>query len=294
MKPDEAAISSPIWIGILGPLIVLRDGRETPLQPGMRAVLAVLTLGEGRPVSHGRLADVLWGEQAPPASSAAIIQCYVSRLRKILGQVPGQPEVRRIQRTIAGYRLKLSPDELDVASFRRLVTAARKAGTEADAARATGNAGQYGAVLDLYEQALVLNRGLPLAELEGLSGDAALAVLADEVLGVILEFADAASAAGNFRRVLPLLRQQAALCPMDEAVQMRLMTALAGVQRQAEALKVYETLRERLERELGALPGSAIREVHCRLLRQQTRAQSASAQGRTERWTLLRNQPNHA
>jgi len=52
--------------------------------PGQRALLAILVLHRGEPVSVDRLIDALWGER-PPASATKIVQGHVSSLRKVLG-----------------------------------------------------------------------------------------------------------------------------------------------------------------------------------------------------------------
>ena len=70
---------------ILGSLEVVERDRLLALgSPQQRALLAVLLLHRGDPVSSDRLIDELWGEQAP-ASAIKIVQGYVSNLRKVLG-----------------------------------------------------------------------------------------------------------------------------------------------------------------------------------------------------------------
>jgi DNA-binding SARP family transcriptional activator len=70
---------------ILGPFEVIDDGEPISLGPVQRrALLAVLVLHRGEPVSTDRLIDQLWGERAP-ARAAKTVQVYVSHLRKALG-----------------------------------------------------------------------------------------------------------------------------------------------------------------------------------------------------------------
>jgi len=53
-------------VRVLGPLEVRVDGRAMAIRGSRpRAVLAVLALQAGRPVSAERLAVALWGEDAP-------------------------------------------------------------------------------------------------------------------------------------------------------------------------------------------------------------------------------------
>jgi hypothetical protein len=49
-----------------------------------RALLAMLALSEGSPVSSEALIDGLWGE-TPTATAPKMMQVYVSQLRKVLG-----------------------------------------------------------------------------------------------------------------------------------------------------------------------------------------------------------------
>ena len=64
--------------------VVDRDRALAFGSPKQRALLAVLLVHRGEPVSSDRLIDELWGEQAP-ASAIKIVQGYVSNLRKVLG-----------------------------------------------------------------------------------------------------------------------------------------------------------------------------------------------------------------
>jgi DNA-binding SARP family transcriptional activator len=59
------------------------DGGAVRLPPKPRALLAVLLLDVGRPVSRDRLMAALWPERPPP-SAARVIRTYVSALRQSL------------------------------------------------------------------------------------------------------------------------------------------------------------------------------------------------------------------
>ncbi|HEX2413359.1 MAG TPA: winged helix-turn-helix domain-containing protein [Solirubrobacteraceae bacterium] len=83
-----------------------------------RAVLAVLLLNANEPVSSDRLAQALWGDDAP-SGAAKTVQVHVSRLRKALGN----PDI--VATTPAGYCLRLDGDDLDVRRFEQLVGSGR-------------------------------------------------------------------------------------------------------------------------------------------------------------------------
>ncbi|WP_143672012.1 AfsR/SARP family transcriptional regulator, partial [Streptomyces caniscabiei] len=69
---------------LLGPVEVWTGGRRIPLGgPKPRALLAALLLRPGRVVSAGALIDTVWGDE-PPDSARALVQTYVSGLRRAL------------------------------------------------------------------------------------------------------------------------------------------------------------------------------------------------------------------
>src|SRR5687767_695575 len=100
------ASRSAMEFRILGPLEVRAGGEVVPL-PGAkpRAVLAMLLLHANRPVGADRIAQALWGEDAP-AGAANTVQVHVSRLRKALGG-------GALVTTAAGYELRVEPGQLD-------------------------------------------------------------------------------------------------------------------------------------------------------------------------------------
>ena len=70
---------------ILGPLEAVADGRVVaPDAAKPRALLAILLLRAGEPVSRDRLIEELW-DGRPPSSATKVLQTYVSQLRKALG-----------------------------------------------------------------------------------------------------------------------------------------------------------------------------------------------------------------
>lgn len=255
--PHGAVPGAPsgLKVRVLGSLEVIRDGVTLPPSPpGQRAVLGLLALAQGEPVRQDAAIELLWGDR-PPRSAVGVFQTYVSRLRAWLRDSHQQ----YLLRDSAGYRLHVTEEHLDALAFRSLVRQARDAVT-AEAAR------------HLYEQAMVLWRGDPLEDVPALRAHPKARALQAERTEATLAYAELAAANGWHDGVLPLLLGLAARDPLDERSHAALMVALAGSDKQAEALQVYEDLRRRLDEELAVLPGAGLRAAHEKVLRQEVAA----------------------
>src|ERR671914_252135 len=134
---------------VLGPVEARAEGRPLPVAGArQRALLAVLLLRAGEPVSRERVIADLWGER-PPDGAVKTVQAVVSRLRR----APGS-EAARLVSSAAGYRLRVEPDELDLSRFERLC---------ADGRRALA-AGRHERAAARLRAALAEWRGPPLAD----------------------------------------------------------------------------------------------------------------------------------
>ncbi|MGY0235494.1 tetratricopeptide repeat protein [Longispora urticae] len=233
-------------LGLLGPVEYWHDDRPLPLGPPMqRAVLAVLALDAGRPVSVDRLVDGLWGEDSP-ARPQGMIQTYVSRLRALL-----RPVGTTITRRGAGYALDLPPDQVDLHVFRQRAAEARAAGDRAG----------LRAALDLW-------RGEPLADLPGSDlVDRVRAGLTEERLTALETCLDRELDAGLHREVLAELSTLTGAYPLREEPLRLLMLALYRGGRQAEALERYDEGRRLLADELGLEPSPELAALQGRILR---------------------------
>ena len=102
-------------IRLLGPVDVLADDGPREVR-GLRrkAVLAALALHGGEVVSAGRLAEVVWGEDAPP-TVVNTLQTHVSYLRTVLGSK------NAIRARRPGYLLDLGGDSSDLQVAERLL-----------------------------------------------------------------------------------------------------------------------------------------------------------------------------
>src|SRR5262249_42771167 len=154
--------------------------------PKQRALLALLLLRRNEVVSRERLVDAIWGE-GPPDSAANSLQVYVHGLRRVLG-------AERIERNGGGYRVNVTPEELDPARFEGPVRRAKETlgSRPADAA-------------DDLREALALWRGAPLADLAGEHVAAEAQRLEESRLGAIELRNDAELAAGRHEELLPEL-----------------------------------------------------------------------------------------
>ena len=111
-----------------------------------RALLALLALRRGRPVSAGGLIDVLWGD-GQAANPANALQAQIGQLRRTFGAAA-------ILITEAGYALAAGPGEVDVVRFEELVATGQRLAAGGELAAASAVLGE----------ALGLRRGEPLAE----------------------------------------------------------------------------------------------------------------------------------
>ncbi|MCU7727224.1 tetratricopeptide repeat protein [Actinoplanes sp. KI2] len=220
---------------ILGPLRpAVTAGRD-------RIVLAMLLLHPDRVVSVAELVDAVWDEGPPPTARAQLQAC-VSRLRRALptGVIDTDP---------VGYRLRVGPDELDSQVFARLVARAR---AEGDAA--------------VFREALDLWRGEALVGIDSRPVRAAAAALDERYAAAAEDWAELVLAAGGDRELIGALGPLVERFPLRERLRGRLIRALAGAGRTADALAEFRRCREVLRGELGIEPGEELQELHRRVL----------------------------
>ncbi|WP_446210936.1 BTAD domain-containing putative transcriptional regulator [Micromonospora sp. IBSANI012] len=242
---------------LLGPLGLIRGGRQVPLGTGRhRLVLARLALTPNTGVSRDELIDLLWRNEIP-SSAVNLVQTYVSRLRRLLE--PRRPSGHRTELltlVAGGYRLNADPGQLDLLACRELL------------ARAGELTAEPGPALALLDEALGLWRGAPLADVPELHGEPLVTALEEERIRATVLHARLAATLSRDDEALPLLRDLAARHPMHEPLQARLVAALAAAGQQAAALTTYEEVRRRLAEELGIDPGPELAEAHRSVLRQ--------------------------
>ncbi|MGH9008267.1 MAG: BTAD domain-containing putative transcriptional regulator [Acidimicrobiia bacterium] len=239
---------------ILGPLEVVRDGRPLRLErPRERALLALLVLSANRVVSADTLAEDLWAGD-PPASAAATLRVYISRLRQALGEDGDSLWTRP-----PGYRLQVDEQAVDTLRFEALCTEGRQRAAAGDHAEAA----------QVLRQALGLWRGAALPEVaDAPMARAEAARLEEARLAALEDRIEADLAMGSHRRVTGELEALTGAHPLRERLWALRMLALYRSGRHAEALRAYQELRRLLADELGLEPGEAVRELEAAILRQ--------------------------
>ncbi|MGV9835063.1 AfsR/SARP family transcriptional regulator [Nocardia niigatensis] len=246
-----ANVGDSTLVALLGEIALRRDGALTAV-PGARArlLVAALALNPGRSRSAQALIDDVWGEN-PPRAPMNALHTQVSRLRSALPE--GALEIGP-----AGYRLVLTPAQVDLTLAQQLEKQARQAHTVGDAADC----------LELLAIARGLWRGEPAADLPPGPVAEELATLAATRRRALdaLELS-AREAVGDLPAAIELAQHAVTADPLDEPAHATLMRLLAAASRTNEALDVFATLRTRLVDQLGADPGPALIALNTAILR---------------------------
>jgi DNA-binding SARP family transcriptional activator len=232
---------------ILGPLEVTKDSGLVELGgPRQRSLLAVLLLRVNEVVSTDALLYALWGER-PPRAATASLQNGISRLRKLLGTAI-------VETRPPGYRLRVSPEQLDVVQFQQLVQRAR--------------AQPFDERAQTLAQALALWRGEPLADMtfQDFAQDAIHQMAHLRFLARV-ERVEAELECGRHADVVAEAESLVAANPLHEGVRSQLMVALYRCGRQAEAMRAFHAGREALDDEHGQQPSAELQETFRAILR---------------------------
>lgn len=242
-----------LHLRLLGPVeAVAAEGRIDLGGAKPRALLAALALEPGRVVSATRLVDVVWSEN-PPASARALIQTYVSTLRRSFAEA-GHPDI--IVTRAPGYALRADAAVVDADRFARLLDRSREAAAARDFAGAAG----------LLREARALWQGPALSGL----ADSLLAGEARRLDELRIAAAEELYAAELALGRLDHLAELTALVethPVNERLRGQLMVTLYRLGRQADALACFRAGRVALVEELGIEPGPELSELHESVLR---------------------------
>jgi predicted ATPase/DNA-binding SARP family transcriptional activator len=248
--PGHRSYLGVVEVKLFGEFEVVKGGVAIPIRGAkQRALLALLALNRGRPVSAERLIDQLWGD-GKTAKPANALQAQIVQLRRTLG-------ASAIVTSESGYALDVDAGDLDAARFEDLIAEGRRRSAEGELALASAVLGD----------ALRLRRGEPLSEFVYAGfADVERAHL-NELALVATEYRVEADL--GLGRHGELVGELEALCrdhPLRERLWELLMLALYRAGRQAEALRAFTEIRDRLVDELGIDPGSALRELETRII----------------------------
>lgn len=232
-------------IVLLGPVEIRQDGVALPMAPLERNLLAVLALSFGRVLSTERIIDHLWGER-PPAAPRSRVQGLVSSLRRKVGGalVTRQP----------GYLLNLPDGGCDLDNCETLAEGSRAAETPRESAQR-------------LREALALWRGDPLDGVFAPGLDAERARLSELRISLLESRFEADLELGRHTELVGELVAAVLANPLRERLAGQLMLALYRSNRAADALRTYQSLRERLAEELGSDPSADLNRLHAMILR---------------------------
>jgi predicted ATPase/DNA-binding SARP family transcriptional activator len=235
---------------ILGPFEVEDRGRLLQLgSPAERSVLALFVCLANETVPVERIIDEIWGG-GPPATARNMVQRYVSRLRKSLGQAA----VERLSTRPGGYSLCINEGELDSSLFESMVKEARSSDDLSESS-------------SLLHQALALWRGSTLV---GVGDGPTLVVervrLEEARVSALEDRIDCDLELGRHTDLLSELEGLCSEFPFRERLRAQLVLALYRCDRQAEALRSYTDYRLVLGEETGLDPSPALIELEDRVL----------------------------
>jgi DNA-binding SARP family transcriptional activator len=232
-------------ISLLGPTEVRASGVSVSLSPLERNLLAVLALSKGTVISTDRIIDCLWGDRHP-ASPRSRVHGVVSSLRRKVGEalVTRHP----------GYLLAAGGTTVDLEECEELARRARRAGSPVE-------------VAGHLRRALALWRGEPLDGVSAPGIEYDRVRLTELRVGLLEQRFAAELELGHHAELVSEIAAAASAHPLREQLAGQLMLALYRCNRQADALRAYDALRERLAEELGSDPCPDLRHLHARILR---------------------------
>ncbi|MBG0561972.1 AfsR/SARP family transcriptional regulator [Actinoplanes aureus] len=235
-------------VSVLGQLTVT-DADGNPLPAGelprrARQVLAVLAARHDRIQSKDSLADSVWGTDLP-GNHVAALEHYVSVIRRRL-QPQGSAATWFIVTRSGGYLFDTSRADLDLARLRRLVR-------ELDA---------YGPdcpeQLAAQESILALARQLPFPEDPYAEwAEPVRTEVQAAAVNALLKHA-AAVLSQDAARSLRLAHEVMELNPFLESGYRAAMIAAIALDRQDDALRIFERCRQLLDEELGVAPSAEL------------------------------------
>ncbi|MEV1249141.1 BTAD domain-containing putative transcriptional regulator [Nonomuraea sp. NPDC049750] len=238
---------------VLGPMRFWTGCDWAPIpSPRPRTLLALLTIGAGRPITTGHMIAELWPVKPPP-TAATLLRGYILQLRRALGDDGGETIITRA----SGYEIRRAAEETDVARFDALTAQGRTALVK----------GAAGEAHRLLSQALALWRGEPYSDtLPTTAVTAEVSRLGERRLTATEARIEAGLLQGRGPELIHELQGLTREHPLREGLWAQLMRAQHAADRRADALDTYRRARQTLRAELGLEPGPELRELHQAIL----------------------------
>lgn len=220
--------------------------------PQQRALLALLLAAGGGPVGLDEIVDALWSHE-PSGSAVNSVHRYVGALRRLFEpSLPNRAPGRWLLRSGKGYQLVADADCADLPAFRAHVAAAANDPSAEAVTR--------------YTRALALARGPVGAGADLVRDHPGLLAVERERVGAAIAAAHAAVRWRSPEQVLPAVQALRAAAPLDEPLQAAVMILLTAAGRHAEAITLYNEVRERLAEELGIDPSPVLQDAYRQVL----------------------------
>ncbi|WP_169814738.1 AfsR/SARP family transcriptional regulator [Nocardia crassostreae] len=243
-----------LQLSVLGPVEVRIGATTVAIRPPkQQALLGMLALGEGRALSFDELIEGLWGWDDSPGTAIGTIRNFVYSIRRQFAAHTGRTDI--VGSVHGGYRLA-APIGID----------ARIAERHGDAAHIALGSGGVAVAAAEVRAGLDLWRGDPLIGVPGPWAAIERARLRRLHRALQESSIEVAVVAGEYDRALAEIESLRGADPHCERLAALMMTALHAAGRRAEALTVYQRTRRQLVRELGIEPGSALADLHRRIL----------------------------
>jgi DNA-binding SARP family transcriptional activator/tetratricopeptide (TPR) repeat protein len=238
---------------LLGPVEVANDtGSLTLGGAKTRTLLAALLLAPDRVVATDRLVDIIWDDEPPP-TARALIQTYVSTLRRAIGD----KGTNIICTRTPGYLVRVGDDSLDWRRFEFFVAQGRSAMA----------GGRHSEASNAFRAADTLWRGPALGGVRSRILATEAARLDEQRIAVVEARIAADLELGRTDELIGELTVLVGQHPTRTSLRGQLMLALYRAGRTADALAVFRQGRDALIDELGIEPGVELTQLHEAILR---------------------------
>jgi DNA-binding SARP family transcriptional activator/tetratricopeptide (TPR) repeat protein len=218
---------------LLGPVGIWVDGVSVPVGPAqVRAVLAMLLVNNGRPVSIGALIDGLWPDD-PPRNARDTLGHHINSIRQALDRAGGD---RAWLPSASGgaYRLTVDPASVDLHRVETLLASAR--------------------TVEEIREVLTYWHDTPLAGIDTEWAERHRTAIESRYLSAWCELLEMELTADHSGSVLNDVDRLRARYPGNETLIELRMRALAVVGRRTEIGPFYRQVRGRLIEEFGHTP----------------------------------------